>query len=653
MVASCLFVALSSLSPSTVEGFTTLPLHAYSSSSRLPPPSTASSNGDREQGYGFSHRDLTRRFIASPSTSSPDGTGNSNNNPPSAVSGPRRRSQLQAVAEATTLEKPLSRRSTAASNSSVLKPKKKKGRRASSNTKETSFVRSMLLEHHLLTKEDEQELGRSLKKAQKIQDALKAIGQAQSEPEPPAAPRPKRGRPKVGRKAVIPANLNLHRANAGVFGSHGNERIDADPDVEDYDDLQNMSVYGVEQLEAKPKVNWDYELMVSTEDEGEDYHDADEQLSLHGLQNVYYPDIATSNGASSFIPTLPDTRRAENHNGSKRNHRAKLQQERNQVAELLQTISDADISRYFGLDGGRLELQGILMQGALARDTLIRSNIRLVVSIAKKWCKQQAPRRQSDTTQMGIYGGGWDRPSLDECIQEGIMGLSKAADRFEPSRNLRFATYATFWVTSYIRQCFQTAATTGFRVPSGYHDTRSNFKALVKSYYDQGEEVPPLAELASEMNLSEDRLEFILQTTKGLLSTDAPVYSNSAMMPGKAGNDDAAEILIGDTLMDDGPSPAEQVELSFLRQSLENAMASELVPYERDILRLRLGLDDGVARTVPQIVEEYGGELTMNDIRAAETRAYKKLRSPSTLSTYKLLAYLDFAGIDRAEAFAR
>lgn len=95
------------------------------------------------------------------------------------------------------------------------------------------------------------------------------------------------------------------------------------------------------------------------------------------------------------------------------------------------------------------------------------------------------------------------------------------------------------------------------------------------------------------------------------------------------------------------PEPEDQVEISFLRQCLENAMATELTPYERDILRLRLGLDSGEGKTVPQIVELCGGSITTADVRAAERKALRKLRSPNSVHTHNLLAYLDMSDADR------
>ena len=94
--------------------------------------------------------------------------------------------------------------------------------------------------------------------------------------------------------------------------------------------------------------------------------------------------------------------------------------------------------------------------------------------------------------------------------------------------------------------------------------------------------------------------------------------------------------------------PEDQVELSFLRQSLENAMASELSPHERDVLRLRLGLDDGITRTTREIIEICGGNLSISEVRLTEQRAYKKLRAPYSVANYQLIAFLDFAGIDQS-----
>ena len=339
-------------------------------------------------------------------------------------------------------------------------------------------------------------------------------------------------------------------------------------------------------------------------------------------------------------------------------------------------LTDDSVNQALGITGGLAQVESILLNGARARDTLIRSNIRLVVGIAKKWARNngnkyegsssdqissssstgsgssssnmESSRKAGDHALHALYTGGWDRPAVNEAVQEGILGLAKAAERYEPSRGLRFSTYATHWVTNSIRQCFQRTSTGVLRLPKQFYEIKTRYQILCKEYYHDGKAEPSLEEIANEMNLTPQRLRTVLRMTRPLLSTDGPVSRGSRTQAGKAGGD-GVNILISDTLVDTMEmQPEDRVELAFLRQCLENAMAAELAPHERDIIRFRLGLDDGVPRTCRQVAQEcYGGSLTTNDVKYLERRAFKKLRSPQTLSTYKLLAYLDFCDVDQ------
>jgi RNA polymerase sigma factor (sigma-70 family) len=250
-----------------------------------------------------------------------------------------------------------------------------------------------------------------------------------------------------------------------------------------------------------------------------------------------------------------------------------------------------------------------------------------------------------------LYSGGWDRPSVSEAVQEGVIGLTIAVDRFNPARGLRFSTYATYWISNSVRLCFQRASTGCLRVPVNYYDTKSRFKTLVKEYYESDGETPSMAVLAREMGLSETRLQRVLQLTQPLVSTDGPCMPRGVVTrPGKSGNVNSLQdnLLLSDTLVDDTElNPEDCVELSLLRQRLEHAMSVELAPFERDVLRLRLGLDDGVMRSRREVADECGGRLSAVDILSTEKRALKKLRSPIALSTYKLLTFLDIADVDR------
>jgi RNA polymerase primary sigma factor len=321
-------------------------------------------------------------------------------------------------------------------------------------------------------------------------------------------------------------------------------------------------------------------------------------------------------------------------------------------------LSDNEIVQLLNISGGRNEMEYILLEGAKARDTLIRSNLKLVSSICKKWARISSNKGDGDSSDSfySIYSGSWDRPSLSEAIQEGVIGLTTAVERFDPSRGLRFSTYATYWITNSVRQCFQRSSTGCLKLPINYYDTRTRFKTLVRHYYEMDGSVPSIDILAREMGLTKRRLELILSLTQPLLSIDGLLMPRGTMTrAGKAGNVNRMEdnILLSDTLADTnqdntefGNNPMDRVELSFLRQQLEHAMAVELVPFERDVLRLRLGLDDGVTRTCREVAIVCGGRLKSSEIRTVERRALKKLRSPVSLATYKLLTYLDFADVD-------
>ena len=206
---------------------------------------------------------------------------------------------------------------------------------------------------------------------------------------------------------------------------------------------------------------------------------------------------------------------------------------------------------------------------------------------------------------------------------------------------------------------------------------KSAYKRIVKDHYLESQAPPEMKSIAKQLGITEQRLNTAIQATSSLISVDAPVIlPGSGSYKGSAAGGDGGsnqELLILDTLRwyvsvgafgtrsiipylltlyvatthSVEPRPEDQVEISFLRQCLENAMATELTPYERDILRLRLGLDSGEGKTVRQIVEICGGSVTTADIRAAERRAFKKLRSPTSVHTHNLLAYLENPGADR------
>lgn len=141
----------------------------------------------------------------------------------------------------------------------------------------------------------------------------------------------------------------------------------------------------------------------------------------------------------------------------------------------LNLLTEQDIVEKMNIPGGKDELRRILLMGSSARTKLMRANLRLVVSIAKKWLGRSVSMNKKEaSSNMNIYNGGWDVPSLDEVIQEGVLGLARAVDKFDPSRGLRFSTYSTHWITSYVRQCFQETSTGCLKVPAQLHEIKVN-----------------------------------------------------------------------------------------------------------------------------------------------------------------------------------
>jgi RNA polymerase primary sigma factor len=311
-------------------------------------------------------------------------------------------------------------------------------------------------------------------------------------------------------------------------------------------------------------------------------------------------------------------------------------------------LSEEEIQCVLQISGGRKELRRILMEGALARDHLIRCNVKLVVSIAKRWARNSARGSNAEGLST-IYAGSSNRPSLDEAIQDGIVGLAQAADRFDASREYRFSTYATYWITNYVRSCFQQASTGCLKVPAPYHDIKSRYRKIVKRCLESNSPLPSEEKLAMQVGVSLNRLRKALHFTRPLVSLDEPLHAGMGAARGSsAGGDGVGErqLLVSDFIESDERNPDVQVELSLLRQCLENAMAAELSPHERDVIRLRLGLDDGVARSAREVVDVCGGCVSIAEVRNAEKRAYRKMASPFSIHSRQLLSYLDFAGGD-------
>ncbi len=238
-------------------------------------------------------------------------------------------------------------------------------------------------------------------------------------------------------------------------------------------------------------------------------------------------------------------------------------------------------------------IAALIADGEAARHHLTKANSRLVIAMAKKYMNQ------------GV-------PFLD-LIQEGNLGLMKAVEKFDWRRGYKFSTYATWWVRQAITRAIADQGRT-IRVPVHMSDRiRRLFQASRRLEQQLGRE-PATDELATELGVSTDKVEWMLRISRGPLSLERPV-----------GEDQESEL--GDFIKDDGaPAPPDVAVRTMLRDEIEHMLAS-LSPREARVLELRYGLLDGRMRTLKEVGEKFG--VTRERIRQIETEALERLRNPN------------------------
>jgi RNA polymerase primary sigma factor len=242
--------------------------------------------------------------------------------------------------------------------------------------------------------------------------------------------------------------------------------------------------------------------------------------------------------------------------------------------------------------GARQRLEAVVQDGLLARDHLIKANTRLVVSIAKRYMNR------------GV--------AFLDLIQEGNLGLMKAVEKYDVHRGFRFSTYATWWIRQTITRSIADQART-IRVPVHMSDRiRQTYKATHELEQRLGR-VPTAEELAIELGLDLQKVEWILKVSWLPLSLESPV-----------GEDEESEL--GMFIEDEfSPTPMQSAYQSMLKEKIDEVLGS-LTPREARVLRLRFGLDSGTPFTLEEVGEKFG--LTRERIRQIEGKALRRLRHP-------------------------
>ncbi len=272
-------------------------------------------------------------------------------------------------------------------------------------------------------------------------------------------------------------------------------------------------------------------------------------------------------------------------------------------AEAAERLNHAHLSEEHGIgllsEEAKGELEKLVEKGEAARERLTVSNLRLVVSIAKRYMNR------------GL--------SFLDLIQEGNMGLMKAVEKFDYTRGYKFSTYATWWIRQAITRAIADQSRT-IRVPVHMIETVRELNRVKREYIQAHGAAPTLEDLSLITDMSIDKIKKVENVSQFTASLERPI-----------GDED--EDTLGDFIEDpSSPSPTKETFRMFLKEQLNHALG-QLDEREREILKLRYGLDDDHPRTLKDVSLKFN--ITRERVRQIEIKAIEKLKHPSRRAELK------------------